>query len=160
MNFVFTTLKPMPTEPPAVPFYSGTYERAIDAKNRAAVPSGWTSGAGEEFYVIPHPSEGYLMVMPPGEFHATEQRIMASEAGAQEKRQAIRRFFSEAHKVATDKQGRVLVPEGHAGLAELRGEVVFVGAGRRFEIWSKARHQADVHRNTPVYQRVAVEIGL
>jgi len=150
----------MPSEPPAVPFYSGTYERAIDAKNRVAVPSGWVKGAGEDFYVIPHPQDGYLMVMPPGEFHATEQRIMASDASAQEKRQAIRRFFSDAHKVTTDKQARVLVPETHAAAADLKGEIVFVGAGRRFEIWSKSRHLADVGANTAVYQRVAVEIGL
>ncbi len=85
---------------------------------------------------------------------------MGSEASAQEKRQAVRRFFSEAHKVTTDKQGRVLVPEAHAAAADLKGEIVFVGAGRRFEIWSKARHVADVDANTSIYQRVAVEIGL
>ena len=73
----------MPTEPPAVPFYSGTYERAIDAKKRAAVPSAWIKGSESEFYVIPHPQDGYLMVMPPEEFHSTEQRIMASGATAQ-----------------------------------------------------------------------------
>jgi MraZ protein len=150
----------MPTEPPAVPFYSGTYERAIDAKKRAAVPSAWIKGSESEFYVIPHPQDGYLMVMPPEEFHSTEQRIMASGATAQEKRQAIRRFFSEAHKVTTDKQGRVLIPDTHAAAADLKAEIVIVGAGRRFEIWSKQRHEADVSANTGIYQRVAVEIGL
>ena len=150
----------MSSQPPAVPFYSGTYERAIDAKNRAAVPSAWIKGSEAEFYVIPHPQDGYLMVMPPEEFHSTEQRIMSSGASAQEKRQAIRRFFSEAHKVSTDKQGRILVPETHAASADLKAEIVFVGAGRRFEIWSKQRHQADVDANTGIYQRVAVEIGL
>ena len=39
-------------------------------------------------------------------------------------------------------------------------DVVIVGAGRRFEIWSKQRHKADVSANTGIYQRVAVEIGL
>lgn len=150
----------MPSETPAVPFYSGTYERAIDAKKRAAVPSAWIRGSESDFYVIPHPQDGYLMVMPPEEFHSTEQRIMASGASAQEKRQAIRRFFSEAHKVTTDKQGRILIPDAHATAADLKAEIVVVGAGRRFEIWSKQRHEADVSANTGIYQRVAVEIGL
>lgn len=150
----------MSSEPPVVPFYSGTYERAIDAKNRVAVPSSWVKDSDVDFYVIPHPQDGYLMVMPPEEFHSTEQRIMASGASAQEKRQAIRRFFSEAHKVSTDKQGRILVPESHAVAADLKADIVFVGAGRRFEIWSKQRHEADVSANTGIYQRVAVEIGL
>ncbi len=143
-----------------MPFYSGTYERALDAKKRVAVPSSWIQGEAADFFVIPHPSDGYLMVMPPEEFNSTEQRIMNSSASGQEKRQAIRRFFSEAHKVTTDKQGRILVPDAHAARADLSSEVVFVGGGRRFEIWSKARHASDVQANTEVYQRVAVEIGL
>ena len=95
-----------------------------------------------------------------GQDNQVGQRIMASGATAQEKRQAIRRFFSEAHKVTTDKQGRILVPETHAAAADLKAEVVIVGAGRRFEIWSKERHESDVSANTGIYQRVAVEIGL
>jgi MraZ protein len=150
----------MSQEPPGVPLYSGTYERAIDAKNRVAVPSNWARGEGVEFFVIPHPQEGYLMVMPEAEFHATEQRIQNSNASAQEKRQAIRQFFSGAHKVGTDKQGRLLVPDTHTAAASLGGEIVFVGAGRRFEIWSKDRHTAAAALNDEIYKRVAVEIGL
>ena len=45
-------------------------------------------------------------------------------------------------------------------LIRLSHVVVIVGAGRRFEIWSKERHESDVSANTGIYQRVAVEIGL
>ena len=150
----------MPQENPLAPLYSGTYERALDAKKRAAIPSTWVTPDNAEFFVIPHPQEGYLMVMPTEEFHATEQRILTSGASAQEKRQAIRQFFSAAHKVCPDKQGRVLVPESHAVAADLTGDIVFIGAGRRFEIWSKARHAASCEANASIYQRVAVDIGL
>jgi MraZ protein len=148
----------MPQEPTAPPFYSGTFERAIDAKNRA-VPSAWVKGEGAEFFVIPHPQEGYLMVMPQEEFHSTEQRIQNSNATAQEKRQAIRQFFSAAHKVSTDKQGRILIPDSHAAAAALSGEIVFIGAGRRFSWWSKS-HAAATAVNDEIYKRVAVDIGL
>lgn len=150
----------MPQPEPSEPVFSGTYERSLDAKNRASVPSAWAKGDGCEFFVIPHPQDGYLMVMPPGEFHATEQRILGSAVSAQEKRHAIRLFFSNAHRVSTDKQGRVLLPDQHVAGAELQGEIVFVGAGRRFEIWSKRRHESNTAENTAAYQRVAVEIGL
>ena len=158
----FCLIKPnkMPPETPLAPLYSGTYERALDAKKRAAIPSAWVTSEATDFFVIPHPQEGYLMVMPPEEFHATEQRILNSGASAQEKRQAIRQFFSAAHKVCPDKQGRVLVPDSHANAADLNGEIVFIGAGRRFEIWSKKRHSAACEANAEIYQRVAVDIGL
>ena len=150
----------MPQEQTALPFYSGTYERAADAKNRAAVPSGWLEEGSVEFFVIPHPQEAYLMVMPREEFHSTEQRIQNSSASPQEKRQAIRQFFSAAHKVSADKQGRILIPDTHAAAVGISGEIVFVGAGRRFEIWSKEAHASATSANNEIYKRVAVDIGL
>lgn len=150
----------MSTVNPVEALFAGTYARTIDAKHRAAVPSAWVRDEGSEFFVIPHPEEGYLMVMPSGEFHSTEQRILASTASPQEKRQAIRQFFSAAHRVVSDKQGRILIPDNHAAAAGLDGEIVFVGAGRRFEIWSKDRHDAANAANAEIYRRVAVEIGL
>jgi DNA-binding transcriptional regulator/RsmH inhibitor MraZ len=37
---------------------------------------------------------------------------------------------------------------------------VFIGAGRRFELWSKNRHSAASAANDDIYKRVAVDIGL
>ena len=86
--------------------YSGTFERSMDAKKRVAVPAPWLSmDGGEVFHIIPHPLDGYLMVMPPAEFDRWEQRIQESQATAAEKRMAIRKFYSEAH-TAYDRQAR------------------------------------------------------
>lgn len=140
--------------------YSGTYERSIDAKKRVAIPSPWIGGEGDEFHVIPHPNEGYLMVMPPVEFDRWEQRIQDSEMSPTDKRRATREFYSNAHRVVSDKQGRILLPDTHCAAAGLNGEVIFVGARSRFEIWAKDRRQATSAENTAIYQRVADAIGL
>ena len=80
----------------------------MDAKKRVAVPAPWLSrGEGEPFHIIPHPTDGYLMVMPPAEFDRWEQRINDSQSNAAEKRMAIRKFYSEAHTGSADKQGRI-----------------------------------------------------
>ena len=141
--------------------YSGTFERSMDAKKRVAVPALWlTRAEGEVFYVIPHPSEGYLMVMPPSEFDRWEQRIQESAVTPAEKRMAIRKFYSEAHTTTTDKQGRILLSEKHCDRAGITNEAIFVGGRSRFEIWSKRRHtDADVGQSD-VYRRVADTIGL
>ena len=141
--------------------YSGTFERSMDAKKRVAVPALWlTRGEGEVFYVIPHPSEGYLMVMPPSEFDRWEQRIQESPATATEKRMAIRKFYSEAHTTTTDKQGRILLSDKHCDRAGITNEVIFAGGRSRFEIWSK-RHYTDVDvGRSDAYRRVADTIGL
>jgi MraZ protein len=141
--------------------YSGTFERSMDAKKRVAVPAPWlTREEGEIFYVIPHPSEGYLMVMPPSEFDRWEQRIQESAASATEKRMAIRKFYSEAHTTTTDKQGRILLSEKHCDRGGITNEVIFAGGRSRFEIWSKRRYTDVDVGQSDAYRRVADTIGL
>jgi MraZ protein len=141
--------------------YSGTFERSMDAKKRVAVPAPWlVEGEGEVFYIIPHPTEGYLMVMPPSEFDRWEQRIQESPATAAEKRMAIRKFYSEAHMTTTDRQGRILLSDKHCERAGIKNDVIFAGGRSRFEIWSKQRY-ADVDvGQSDAYRRVADTIGL
>lgn len=141
--------------------YSGTFERSLDAKKRAAIPSAWISGEGEEFHVIPHPNDGYLMVMGREELARWEQRFQESPTLTPvQKRTAIRMFYGDAHAVAADKQGRILLPEKHCERAGLGGDVVFIGAQSRFEIWSKDRHEANSQGNLDVYRGAADAIGL
>ena len=146
----------------ATTLFSGTFERSMDAKKRVAVPASWLSkDEGEIFHVIPHPSEGYLMVMPPEEFGRQEELFQSSpNASKGEKRQAIRKFYGEAHTTTTDRQGRILLTEKHCERAGLAGEIVFVGGRSRFEIWSKDRHAAAEASQTDAYKRVAEDIGL
>lgn len=141
--------------------YSGTFERSMDAKKRVAVPASWLArDEGELFYIIPHPVEGYLMVMPPSEFDRWEQRIQESQATAAEKRMAIRKFYSEAHTTTTDKQGRILLSDKHCERAGITAEIVFTGGRSRFEIWSKERYTAIDVGHFDAYRRVAGAIGL
>jgi MraZ protein len=145
----------------ATTLFSGTFERSMDAKKRVAVPASWLSREeGELLHVIPHPTEGYLMVMPPAEFDRWEQRINESGVSPAEKRMAIRKFYSEAHSVTTDKQGRIVLNEKHCERAGITGEIMFVGGRSRFEIWSRDRYLAAETGQNAAYQRVAEAIGL
>jgi MraZ protein len=142
--------------------YAGTFERSMDAKKRVAVPSAWLEKKeGEELYSVPHPSGGYLMVMPPAELRLQEQRFMQSDRlNPQQKREAVRLFYAGAYRLTTDGQGRVLLPEDHCESAGLKGGVVLVGGRSRFEIWDKARFEAAAENAKDTYLQAAMEIGL
>ena len=100
------------------------------------------------------------MVMPTAEFDRWEQRIQETSLPPAQKRMAIRKFYSEAHSVTTDKQGRILLNEKHCERAELTDEVVFVGGRSRFELWSRAKYAEVEASETQAYQEVAAAIGL
>lgn len=141
--------------------FNGYFERSMDAKKRISVPASFLrKEEGEEFYVVPHPSYEFLMIMPPAEFNSWEQKINASSAPAPQKRMAIRKFYSEARTVQTDKQGRVLLPEYHCERTALNGEVVILGSGSRIEVWSKDRFTQAEPAHTDAYQQISEIIGL
>jgi MraZ protein len=150
----------MGQEPTKAVLYAGTYPRSLDAKKRVAIPSAWVSGEGVEFHVVPHPLDGYLMVMGREELSSWKQIFQGLPMAPQERRAAIRKFYGEAHAVTTDKQGRILLPEKHCEKAGLAGDVVFVGSESRFEIWSKARYDATQPGDEDFYKRAAELSGL
>lgn len=146
----------------ATTLFSGYFERSMDAKKRVAVPASWlTKDEGEIFHVIPHPTDGYLMVMKTEEFEKQEQLFQSStKTTPREKRMAIRKFYSEAHTATTDKQGRILLPDKHCERAGLTNEVVFAGGRSRFEMWSPERYDSMDSTQTDAYNKVVEDVGL
>ncbi|MCX7869727.1 MAG: hypothetical protein N2322_07220 [Terrimicrobiaceae bacterium] len=141
--------------------YAGTFERSMDAKKRVAVPSQWLEKKeGEDFYVLPDPRGQYLIVMPPGELRRWAEKIEGSIEAPARQRLALRAFYGQAHQVATDGQGRILLPEAACEAVGLKGAVVFVGGMSRFEVWDKERYAAWVDAARETYLEVAEAIGL
>lgn len=140
--------------------YSGTFERSLDPKNRVTIPARWLEGEGQEFQLVPKPNEPYLLVLPPAEFAAMEDRIEGLPISEAEKRRAIRMFYASARPVTVDKQGRILLPEEMVAKAELGSEVVLVGSKSRFEIWQRARWNESAAAAQPDFAHLANQIGL
>lgn len=141
--------------------FSGTFERSLDAKKRVAIPSAWVAGEGDEFHVVPHPKENFLMVMRAEELGKWEQRFQdSSRLTPKEKRSAIRAFYASARAVTTDKQGRIVLAEPHCEWAQLGGDVVFIGSPGRIEIWSSENFAAGETANISALQAAAEEAGL
>jgi MraZ protein len=144
------------------PLFAGTFERSMDAKKRVAVPSGWLERKeGEEFFSVPHPSGRFLMVMPSVELMRWEAMFQENTAMTpRERRDAVRQFYASAHRVTTDGQGRILLPDDHCERTGLKGAVVVVGGKSRFEIWDKGRYGEEEARSRGNYERAAEEAGL
>lgn len=140
--------------------YAGTFERVMDAKHRVTIPGAWLGKGVNEFHVIPSPLGECLIVMPPEEFNAIEDRINQSSASPAERRKAIRQFYSQARAISADGQGRLLFPDEHCSQMKLKGEVVLVGSRSRFEIWSSQQWSVVAKEEHAAFRDVAALIGL
>lgn len=151
----------MNAEPNISSIYAGEFRHSMDRKNRVTIPSRWRRQEVEEFFTVPSPEETFLIVFPPAEFEAFNQRTMANDRiSEQDKRTFFRLFNSRAQHCLSDKQGRIVLPEDQCQSVKLKTEVVLVGGHRRFEIWNPKTWEQVVEKESATYQHVANNLGL
>jgi len=142
-------------------FFAGEFRHAIDEKNRITIPSDWRRTEPQDFIILPEPSHQYLLVMSPEEFARTTARVEAEVTlSARDRRTFLRQFHSSAKHGASDRQGRLVLPEEFCKELGLKGEVSLVGGRGRFEIWNLQKWKRAQEEETPTYQHVANVIGL
>jgi transcriptional regulator MraZ len=143
------------------PIFAGEFRHAIDAKNRVTIPSRWRSGEVDEFFAVPNPENGSLMVMPIAVTHEVAARAKSDPRFTpQDVQRFIRQFYSRAQHLTTDKQGRIVLPEEHCRQLGLKGEVVLVGSHSRFEVWSPEAWQKVREEDAPTFHHMLGVIGI
>jgi MraZ protein len=78
-----------------------------------------------------------LLVMPAEVFESWANQINDQNYADPNARLLRRYLFSNGEQVEVDRTGRVLIPQYLREKANLNSEIVIVGVGNFFEIWSK-----------------------
>ena len=122
--------------------FLGTIQGKIDDKGRVSVPADFraaTRGGEFEGVVLYHSLiqkciEGCTMARMEQMAAATDGLDMFSE----ESQNLSSLIFSDARQLAFDVTGRIVVPADLVKFAGIKGEALFVGKGRTFQIWAPA----------------------
>lgn len=136
---------------------TGTYERALDDKQRLALPKRFREVLGAEgqtLFLTPG-TDGSLSLFPGPAFARMAEKLAAQSPTAQDVRAFGRLLYAQTQSVELDGQGRLRVPPELARLAELAREVVLVGVGDHIELWDQTRWQAWLASQQPRYDQLA-----
>ncbi|CAN5556121.1 division/cell wall cluster transcriptional repressor MraZ [soil metagenome] len=151
----------MATESESQTFYAGEFRHTVDEKNRLTIPARWRRAEGEDFIILPDAQQQFLLVMSAGEFgRITAEAATNSAVPPRDRRVFLRQLHAKAQHGASDKQGRLVLPDETCRQLNLRGEVALVGGRGRFEIWNVEKWQRAQEAEAPTYQHVADAIGL
>jgi MraZ protein len=122
--------------------FQGASSLNLDAKGRLSVPARHRdvllATAAGQLTITRHP-HGCLMVFPRPEWEKFRDRIAALPMSAQWWK---RIFLGNAMDADLDGTGRVLISPELRQAAGLTREVMLLGMGQHFELWDKARYQA------------------
>lgn len=117
----------------------GEYSHNIDPKGRVIIPAKYRDELGENF-VITQGLKHCLYLYPGNFWNEFENQLAELPITTNEDARLFAYFFQgSAIDGELDKQGRTLIPANLRTFAGLEKEVVFVGTGKRAEIWDKAR---------------------
>jgi MraZ protein len=111
------------------------YQHSFDDKGRLTIPSKFRELPAEGVFVV-QGLDRNLMVLPPAVFQIVYDRLMAMNLTDPTARLLRRIILGNALSVVPDSAGRILLSPNLKNYAELKDNVIFVGQGDYFEIWS------------------------
>ena len=111
------------------------YHHSFDDKGRLTIPVKFRE-LPEDGAVVIQGLDRNLMVLPPDVFKILYERVMAMNLADPTARLLRRIILGNALPVTLDGAGRILLTPNLRDYADLKDEVVFVGQGDYFEIWS------------------------
>lgn len=121
--------------------FIGEYRHSLDEKGRVIVPSKYREQLGVSF-VLTKGLDGCLFIYTLPEWCTFEQKLKNLPLTNANARKFVRFFLSGAVECATDKQGRILIPNALRVYSEIEKDIVFIGMSNRIEVWSLGKWQA------------------
>ena len=134
--------------------FLGEFEHTIDDKSRLAVPARFRSALENGLYIT-RGLDPCLVIWDEATWDAQAEDIDSLNWWEKDPRRFQRRFFGGAVRAVPDKLGRIVIPRTLREYAQLETDVVVVGLGNRFEVWSAAEWE----RERQEVERSGAEIG-
>jgi MraZ protein len=120
--------------------FRGNNEINMDAKGRMAVPARYrdtlTAGCDGQLVATIDIEDRCLFLYPLPAWQEIEAQIAKLPTFNPDTRRLQRLLIGHARELEMDNSGRVLIPPELRAYAGLDKEVVLVGQGHRFELWS------------------------
>lgn len=111
------------------------YTHSFDEKNRLTIPAKFRT-LPEDGGVVIQGFDRNLLVLPSDAFQVIQNRLADLSITDPIARRLRRVILGNAMPFTLDGAGRILLSQDLKDYAELKDNVVFVGAGDYFEIWS------------------------
>lgn len=127
--------------------YRGRFHCKVDSKGRLNLPVALATKAAaskstsvSQTFVLTNNFNGqsqFVDVMPLKEWQALEKRIQQLPTLSKSVQTFQRYYLAAGQEVKVDSHGRLMLPLSLRNYAGINSEVVVVGMGNKFEIWSQ-----------------------
>jgi MraZ protein len=146
--------------------FRGLSYLALDGKGRLAVPARYRDPLQAQcdgrLIITLDPSSGCLLLYPLPEWEPIEKRLMSLPSLTNPVTRRMQQILvGSASEVDLDSAGRILLPAPLRDRAKLDKDIVLLGQGNKFEIWSATDWQIiyDAAADLPAQINAASQSG-
>lgn len=138
--------------------FLGTFTYALDEKGRLTLPAKFRHLLDR--IVVTHGLDGCLFVFSDERWDRLAENLDKALPITQRGARSLNRFFyAGAADLSPDGQGRILIPSFLREYADLKDEVVIIGANNRLELWNPERWKAILHDAESNAEEIAEQYG-
>ncbi len=119
--------------------YLGSYLYQVDEKGRVTLPAAFRRGGEAASFILIQYHADALTLYPSENWGAVQERLRELAKRTPRSRHFLLALTANAHEVAPDKQGRILIPDRLRERVGVRSEAQLVGAIDKIEIWDPDR---------------------
>ncbi|MDD6276518.1 MAG: hypothetical protein PUB20_06830 [Clostridia bacterium] len=124
-------------------FFSGEYERTLDAKNRVALPPKLKDCLTDGTVMLfSRPKEPFIRAYRVDEWEEMINGHYFKDDGI-DRSVLQRQIGKNSERSEIDGQGRFTISPKFCERIEIKKDIIMIGVGKRFEIWSKEVYLAD-----------------
>jgi MraZ protein len=116
----------------------------LDAKSRITIAGKYRAGFAENSVFLTVDPSRCLLLYPKQHWLEIEAKLLALPSLESRVRSLQRLLLGHAEEVEIDAQNRILISEPLRNFAGLERDVVFVGQGKKIELWQTQRWQAEI----------------
>lgn len=144
--------------------FLGNMEAKLDAKGRVFVPAAFRRALEKEgdaaLYLQLDTVTKCVKLYPTSEWTKRNEQLSASlNMWNKDDLRLYRQFTAGVEMVELDASGRILLQKRHIDAIGVSTDVLFVGVGNYFEIWSKANFEADLYGESDFSEALQSKMG-
>ena len=136
--------------------FVGSFQHSLDTKRRMIFPASWRAliGGSNRLFAFPHPDEKCLYFYTAAEMMRRVNELRSGGPLDARTQQAIRSMTAGADMISWDAQGRIRIAENLLAHAEVKDQIVLVGALTRIELWSAENFDQALPQDSSVAEDV------
>lgn len=116
--------------------FIGEYNHSLDKKNRIIIPAKFREELGGKF-ILTKGLDGCIYIYTKNQWGILQEKLDKLPLTNKNARAFVRFFFSGAHEMEMDKQGRTIIPQNLLEYGNIKKDIISIGVSNRIEIWSR-----------------------